>query len=106
MQLRVDRTGRLRRHAGNALELFLARLEQPLRGAEMAQQRAPPRRAHALEVVEDRAPRPRLAPLAVEAEREPMSLVADPLQQLEPGGFARQHDRVRAARDEYLLGAL
>jgi hypothetical protein len=55
----------------------------------VAQERAPPRRADALQIVEDRAARACFAPLAMEAEREPVRLVADALQELQPRGLAR-----------------
>ena len=54
--------------------------------------------------IESRAAR--LAALAVEAEREAVRLVADPLEQLEPGECAVEHDRVGPAGDEHLLLAL
>ena len=101
VQLRVDRARGLRRHARDAFELLLARREQPLDRAEVPQQRAPPRRPDAGEVVEDRLASRALAALPVEAEREAVRLVADPLQQLEPGrvrGRARSARAVRARR--------
>src|SRR5580765_1043392 len=81
VQLRVDLPRRLRRNPRHALELLLGRLQQPVRRSEMVQQRTPPDRADALQLVEDRAEGLRLTPLPVEAEREPVSLVADPLQE-------------------------
>ncbi len=42
----------------------------------------------------------------MEAEREPVRLVADPLQELEPCGAALEHDRLGPAGDEHLLLAL
>src|SRR5207253_23200 len=68
VELRVDRARRLRRHAGNALELLLRRCEEPLGGSEVLQDRAPARGPDALQVVEDRAERARLAPLPVESD--------------------------------------
>ena len=58
---------RLRRQPGDALELLLCRLEEPLGRAEVAQDRPPARGADPLERVEDRLERARVAALAVEA---------------------------------------
>ena len=42
----------------------------------------------------------------MEAEREPVRLVADPLQELEPRRVPVEHDRLGAIRDEDLFGTL
>ena len=94
MELRVDRARGLRRHAGHALELLLARGEHALGRAEVLDQRPPPRRADALERVEERLARPRRPPLAVEVEREAVRLVANALQQLQPGAVRVEQDRI------------
>src|SRR5919198_2088426 len=78
VQLGVDRAGRLGGNAGNALELLLRRRQEALGGAEVVEDRAPPRRPDTFEVVEDRAERARVAAPPVEADREPVRLVAHP----------------------------
>jgi hypothetical protein len=84
VQLRVDRTSRLRRHARDAFELLLGRRQEALSGAEVLEQRPPACRSDTLQLVEDRSEGARVSALPVEADRETMSLVADPLQLLEP----------------------
>src|SRR2546427_662697 len=106
VELRVDRAGRLRRHARDALELLLRCGEKALGGAEVLEQCTPADRAHALELVEDRGERARVSPLTVEADREAVSLVADPLQQLKPRRVRGEHDRVGPAWDEHFLDSL
>src|SRR5207302_10985177 len=66
----------------------------------------PARRPPSLQLVEEGVPCLRLPTLPVEAEREPVCLVPDALEQLEPGGVARENDRLRTARHEYLLRPL
>ena len=84
VQLRVDRPRRLRRaRPGTPSSSSWVAASDPLGRAEVAQQRAPPRRADALELVEHRLARPRVAPLAVEADGEAVRLVADALQELQ-----------------------
>ena len=72
----------------------------------MAQQRAPPGRADAVELVEHRLARGGVAALAVEGDREPVRLVAQPLQQLQPGRVVGQQHRGRPAGQEHLLDPL
>ena len=91
---------------GDALQFLPARGEKPLRRAEVPQQRPPPRGADALQRVEDRLARLRVAALAVEAEREAVRLVADPLQQLQPGESRSSTIGSGLAGDEDLLLAL
>ena len=69
---------------GHALELLLRRGEEAVGRAEVLQDRPPARRADAVERVEDRLERARVALLPVERDREPVRLVADPLEQLQP----------------------
>src|SRR3954454_13127571 len=97
VQLRVDVARGPRWDARDPLQLLLRRAEHRLGRAEVPEQRAPPRRADALEPVEDRLARLRIAPAAMEAEREAVRLVADPLEQLQPRGRPVQPDRVCAA---------
>src|SRR5581483_9033801 len=78
VQLGVDLPGCLSRDAGHALQLLRRGLEEPLRRAEVPEQRAAAHGADPLQLVEDRAERPRLASLPVEAEREAVRLIADP----------------------------
>src|SRR5206468_3357500 len=106
VKLRVDRARRLRGHARDALELLLRRREHLLDRAEVLQERPPPRRADALELVEERAEASRLAALAVEADGEAVRLVAQPLQELQPRRVAREHDRVGPAGHVDLLDPL
>src|SRR5712672_1539956 len=54
VELLVDATRRLRRHAGDALELLLRRAEHLVDRAEMVEESPPARRTDPLEVVEDR----------------------------------------------------
>src|SRR3954451_2033793 len=103
VQLRIDVARGPRWDARDPLELLLSRVEYRLRGAEVPQQRAPPRRADAVEAVEDRLARLRVAPAAMEAEREAVRLVADPLEQLQPRGGPVEPDRVCAAGQVHLF---
>ena len=86
-------------HAGHALELLLRRREHLARpsrsGCSSARRRAGPTPSRSSKIDCEAA---RLAALPVEAEREAVRLVADPLQQLQPGVVPREHDRVGAAR--------
>ena len=84
VQLRVDRPRGLGRHAWNALELGLTRVENPFRGSEVLQQGAAPRRPHSFELIEHRLARGRVAALAVKRHRKAMSFVTNALQQLQP----------------------
>src|SRR5262249_42408554 len=92
VQLVVDAPRRLRRHARYALELLRRRFEHLLDRPEVVEQRAPTRRADALQVVEDGCEAARLATLSVKVERETVRLVADPLQELQPRVVPREHD--------------
>ena len=73
------------------------RREHALGGAEVLEQRAPPRRADAGELVEDRLAKPRASRRCRwKPTREPVRLVAEPLQQLQPrrvSGRARSGSR-------------
>ena len=100
------RARRLGRDAGDAFELLLGRLEHPLGRAEVLEQRAAPGRADTFDLVEHRLARRRVAALPVERDREAVRLVADPLQQLQPGRVIRQQDRLRPAGNEDLLDPL
>ena len=53
--------------------------------------------------VEDRLEGARVALLPVERDREPVGLVADPLEQLQPGVVTVEQDRLRPTRHEHLL---
>ena len=70
------------------------------------QDRAPAGRPDALQRVEDRRERARVTLLPVERDREPVRLVADALEQLQPGIVPVEQDRLRAAGHEHLLLAL
>src|SRR4051794_35361970 len=95
VELRVDRTRGSLGDPGHAFQFLLRRGQKPLGGAEVAEERPAPRGPDSLERVEDRLARLRVAPLAVEADREPVGLVADALQELQPGGVVPQQDRLR-----------
>ena len=94
MQRGMDLPADLRGDAGNALQLLGRRLEQPLRRAEVLDQRSLASRADAGQCVEDRFAGLRIAAAAVEAEGEAVRLVADPLQELEAGRVALEDDRL------------
>src|SRR3990172_2354940 len=65
VELRVDLARRLLREARDALELLLRRIEEPLDGAEMAEDRPPSHRTDALQRLEDGLHRLRVAPLSL-----------------------------------------
>src|SRR2546430_7475139 len=96
VQLRVDRARGPGREARPPLQLFLGRRDEPLGGAEVSQDRAASGRSDALQRVEDRLERTRVAAAAVVPDREPVRLVPDPLQELQPGVMGVEPDRIRA----------
>src|SRR5690554_2818101 len=96
VELAVDVAGELPRDPRDRLELLAARGDDPLRRAEVVEERALARRPDAAELVEQRGGHRLPAAGAVVVEREPVRLVADPLQ---------QPQRLRVAVDLERLGA-
>ena len=90
----------------NALELLLRRFQEPLDGAEVAQDGPPARRSDPGQRLEDRLEGLRAPLLAVVSERPPVRLVADLLEELERRARPVEGDRVGHAGDEDLLLAL
>src|SRR5690348_6546049 len=86
VELLMDLAAYFARQAGHRLELLAGGGEEPLRRAEVLQQRSLASRADSGQGIEDRAfEHAAVATAAVVVDREPMRLVADPLQQ--PRGF-------------------
>ena len=94
MKLPEHRTSRLGRQTGDCLELLLRSSEEPIRRAEVEQDRAAARWADALEGVEDGRERSRIAFLTVERHCEPVGLVSDALKKLQPGIVTIEQDRL------------
>src|SRR5207248_7622338 len=103
VQLCVDGSGCLCRDSGNAFELLLGSGEDALRGPEMPQQSTAAHGTDALERVEDRLARACIASLAMEADREAVRLVADALEELQPGRMRVEKNGVGPAGQEDLL---
>src|SRR2546430_17697343 len=97
VQLRIDRPGRFRRHAGYAFELLLRGGKHLLGRAEVPQQCTAARRAYTLEGVEDRFPCSRRAALAVKTDPEAVRPVADLLQGPKPGPVRVEPNRIGRA---------
>src|SRR5262245_31096385 len=106
MQRSVNLPADLGGDAGNALQFLGGRLEQPLRGAEVLDQRSLSSRADAGQCVEDRLAGLRVSAATVESEGEAVRLVADTLQELEARRVTLEDDGLGTARDEDLLLAL
>src|SRR5688572_804578 len=103
VQLGVDGAGRLLRQAGHALELLLRGGEYPVDRAEVHEQRPPPGRPDAAQLVEQRLAGLRGPLLPVVADGESVSLVAEPLEELQPGRRALEHDRPPLPGNEHML---
>ena len=106
VELAEYRPRRLCRQSRDGLQLLLRGGEKAVGRAEVVQDRTPAGRPDALQRVEDRPERARIPLLPVERDREAMRLVADALEQLQPGIVAVEQDRLRTAGHEHLLLAL
>ena len=97
-----DRVGQ----PGQGAELFERRLLHRLDAAELLDQALASGRAEAGDVVEHRLRHPLAPQLAVVRDGEAVGLVADPLQQVERLGVARDADRLGDARHVHLFEPL
>src|SRR5690349_8345323 len=88
----VDAAADLGRQAGDGLQLLPGRCEQRVSRLEVLHQQALSCRADAGQRVEDRVDLLLSPPLAVESQGEPVRLVANPLEQLQPGRVPGQMD--------------
>ena len=102
-----DGLGGTRADARHFRDIFLDRRRaQPLERTELRQQRLAPRFAEPGNVVERALDHGLGTLLPVIGDREPVGLVADALQQVEPFAAARQDQRVGVTRHPDLLQPL
>src|SRR5690348_13622235 len=105
-ECRRDRRGQPRADAGHGRDLLDAGRGELADRAEVLEQRLAPGRAEPGYVVERAAGGGLAALLPVVGDGEPVGLVPDPLEQVEPFAAARQDDRVLLARRPDFLQAL
>src|SRR4051812_5607941 len=82
VELLVDLARQFARHAGDRLELLPCSRQEPLRRAEVLEQRALANRPHPPQLVEHRAGHRPVAAAAMMVDRETVGLVTNPLQEL------------------------
>src|SRR5690242_5397402 len=103
VQLRVDPLRQRTGDSGHSRKVFDARRLHPLESAEVREQRLPPLRADAADLLQRRRVARLGAPRAMPLDREAMRLVADLLQKMQPRMVRREmQNRLASGKHDVL----